>query len=127
MKRFLLVGLLLTAAWGANVAGTWEGVIEVEDTSSGTTVNTPVKAVLTDQDGSIHGSIGRREDESREQIRNARMDGNALRFDVVSSENAASVKFDLTLQGDRLEGTMTGKIDTGEIRGKVHLKRAGAR
>ena len=124
MRKLWLLAVFGVALSAADVAGTWEGTIEVADTSSGTNINTPVRVVLTRQDGAIGGRIGRAEEEHMEEIHNARLEQNRLTFEVRPTEAGGVVKFDLSLEGDRIEGQMKGALDTGEITGKVHLKRS---
>ena len=66
MKKMWLLPLFTLAMWGADVTGKWAGNIAVEDPSSGTTVNTPVKAEFAQKDQAVSGKIGRtEEDEAR--------------------------------------------------------------
>jgi hypothetical protein len=56
-------------------------------------------------------------------IKNGRMEGDTLLFEAASDETAGPMKFSLKIVGDRMEGTMKGSIDSGDINGKVKLTR----
>jgi len=128
MRMLGLVACLAASMWGADVSGKWSGIIEVNDTSSGDTINTPVKAEFDQKSAQISGKIGRKEDEECEPIRNAKLEGNTLVFEVRSPEIPSAFKFNLELVGaDRIEGNMRGAIDSGPITGKVKLTREGAK
>ncbi|MCL4401748.1 MAG: hypothetical protein M1436_03655 [Acidobacteria bacterium] len=122
-RLFWLLPLLAMAAAAPEVTGKWSGIIEVSDSSSGTTINTPVQAEFEQKANILSGKIGRRQDTEVETIRNGKLEGDRVSFEVQSAETLGSVKFNLKLSGDRMEGTMEGKIDTGPISGKVHLTR----
>ena len=70
------------------------------------------------------GTIGRQADQEAESIQNAKLDGKRLTFEVSSAETSGLIKFVLTLDGDRLDGEMSGSMDGTPITGKVHLHRA---
>ncbi len=122
---FLPCMVLALAAAESGVSGKWAGTIDVVDSTSGTTINTPVRMELVEKDGSISGKIGRREDMDVEPIRNGRIDGSKVFFEVNSTETSAKVKFALTLSGKTMEGEMKGSMDSAPISGKVHLTRQG--
>jgi hypothetical protein len=128
MKRLWLLPFLTVVLIAADISGKWAGNIEVEDSSSGTTINTPVRAEFQQQSDKISGSIGREEDQQAESIRNAKLeDGKHLTFEVSSPEASGLIKFVLTFDDNRMEGQMSGSIDSGPITGKVHLSRAQSR
>ena len=110
---------------GADISGKWSGSIEVADNSGGSAITTPVRAVFEQKANLVSGRIGRREDEAAESIRNGKVEGTKISFEVSSVETTSAMKFKLVLQGDRLEGEMKGTVDSGEIVGKVRLTREG--
>ncbi|HWC01016.1 MAG TPA: hypothetical protein VG672_30120 [Bryobacteraceae bacterium] len=120
---FLCGAMVLTAA---DISGRWVGTIEVADDSSGTTINTPVRAEFEQKASQLAGKIGRKEDEQSESIRNGKIEGKKILFEVNSPETSGAMKFELTVEGDRIEGEMKGSVDSGPIVGKVHLVRAPA-
>src|SRR5579883_2680016 len=100
---FLCLPLLLVAG---DVSGKWVGSIEVNDTADGSSVTTPVKAEFQQKSNVVSGKIGRREDEQQETIRNGKAEGTKISFEVSSVETTSAMKFNLVLEGDRLEGEM---------------------
>lgn len=123
MKKLCLLPCLAAALMAADVSGKWTGNVEVEDPAGGSTVNTQVRAELRQKADAITGTIGRQEDQEAESIQNARLDGKRLTFEVSSAETNGLIRFALTLDGDRLDGEMSGSMDGAAITGKVHLQR----
>jgi hypothetical protein len=117
---FLCLPLML----GANdVSGRWLGSIEVADNAGGSSITTSVRAEFQQKANLVSGKIGRREDEQTETIRNGKVEGTKISFEVSSVETTSAMKFNLVLEGDHLEGEMKGTVDSGEIVGKVRLTR----
>jgi hypothetical protein len=124
MTKLWLLPVFSLALWGADISGRWAGNIEVADPSNGDKINTPVKAEFDQNGNGISGKIGRTEDEEQQPIRNARMEGKNLVFEVTSPETTGAVHFTLVLlSDDRIEGDMKGAIDIGNITGKVILRK----
>lgn len=125
MKRMLWLPILALALYGADVTGKWTGTVDVADPSNGDKISTPVKAELTQSAGAVSGKIGRTQDTQLETIRDGKLDGKSLTFNVLPEEATKPMKFTLTLvSDDRIEGNMVGEIDAGKIEGKVVLTRA---
>jgi hypothetical protein len=124
VKKLWLLPCFAAALIAADVSGKWAGTVEVPDPDGGSTINAQVRAEMLQKADAITGTIGRQEDQAGESIRNAKLDGQRLTFEVSSTEANGLVKFVLTLDGDRLEGEMSGSVDGTAIAGKVHLKRA---
>jgi hypothetical protein len=124
-KIWLLFCLPLVMLAGDDVSGKWSGSIEVADNAGGSAITTPVRAVFEQKANLVSGQIGRREDERAESIRNGKVDGTKISFEVSSVETTSAMKFSLVLRGDHLEGEMKGTVDSGEIVGKVRLTREG--
>ncbi|HUO29295.1 MAG TPA: hypothetical protein VMU80_08765 [Bryobacteraceae bacterium] len=123
MKRFWLLPMLAASLMAADVSGKWAGHVEVADPSGGETINATVRAELHQQGDAISGTIGRQEDQETETIQNAKLDGARLTFEVSSAETNGLIKFVLTLDGDKLDGQMSGTMDGADLNGKVHLTR----
>ncbi len=123
MRLPLLVFLTCALTFGADLTGRWTGTIAVDDTGSGTTITTQVHIELQQQGDGVSGKIGRVEDNDVVPIKNAHMDGDTLIFEAASDETTGPMKFSLKIAGDRMEGTMKGSIDSGDINGKVKLTR----
>jgi len=114
---------ICTLLLGADLSGRWTGTIAVDDTGSGTTITTQVQIEIQQKAEGLSGKIGRIEDQDVVPIKNARMDGDTLSFEAASDETTGPMKFSLKIAGDRMEGTMKGSIDSGDINGKVKLTR----
>ena len=123
MRLLILLSLICALAFGADVTGTWTGTIAVDDTGSGTTITTQIHIELHQQGAALSGKIGRVEDTEAVPIKNAKMEGDTLSFEAASDETSGPMKFTLRIAGDRMEGTMKGSIDSGDINGKVKLTR----
>ena len=123
MKKLWLLPCLAAAMMAADVSGKWTGNVAVEDPGGGSVIDTQVRAEIQQKAYAITGAIGRQDDKEGEAIRNAKLDGNRLTFEVSSTEANSLVKFVLTLDGDRLNGEMTGSVDGLPITGKVQLTR----
>jgi len=118
-KAFLLLPFLALALSGADVSGKWSGTIDIED--SGTTV--PINVELVQKSGEVSGKVGRAGSGDEGTIRNGKVDGTKVSFEVVSAETSSPFKWTLMLANDQLEGEMKGSTDDGEIVGKVKLSR----
>jgi hypothetical protein len=107
----------------ADVSGKWTGTVDVADPSDGSIISTQVRADLQQKAGAVSGKIGRQEDLETEPIKNAKLQDGKLAFEVSSTEANGLVKFALTLNGDHLDGEMSGTMDGVAVAGKVHLTR----
>jgi hypothetical protein len=120
-----LLPVLALALYAGDIDGKWSGTIEVSDPSGGDKINTPVKAEFEHKADGITGKIGRSEERDNEPIRNARLEGKTLVFEVHSAEATSPMKFNLVLvTDDRIEGEMVGAVDSGSIMGKVKLTKS---
>ncbi|MFN7996073.1 MAG: hypothetical protein U0Q18_20855 [Bryobacteraceae bacterium] len=127
MKKLWLLPCFTVVLAASDVSGKWAGNIEVEE-PGGSTINTQVRAEFRQQADGISGKIGREEDQQAESIRNGKlMEGKRFTFEVSSTEASGIIHFVLTLNGDHLEGEMTGSVDGDPITGKVHLSRTTVR
>jgi hypothetical protein len=116
---FWLLPCLALALSGADVSGKWSGTIDVEDSGSTTTV----QVEFVQKSDLVSGKINRTGGGDEGTIRNGKVEGTKVSFEVVSPETSSPFKFTLTLVNDRLEGEMKGSVDEGEIVGKVKLSR----
>lgn len=126
MTKLWLLPCFAATLMAADVSGKWAGNVDVDDPGGGSVISTQVRADLTQKADVVTGTIGRQEDQSGESIQNAKLDGKRLTFEVSSSETQGLIKFLLTLDGDRLDGEMSGTMDGTPIAGKVHLSRQPA-
>ena len=121
IKAIWLLPVLASTVLAADVSGKWSGNIELQGDISATA---DIAAEFSQTSDAVTGKIGRENDES-EPIRNGKLlDGKHLLFEVKYPDADGSFKFELALNGDRLEGTMTGAMEMGPVNGKVHLTRA---
>jgi hypothetical protein len=124
MRGIALVLALAARLAAADITGAWVGTVVVADPGNGEKISTPVKAQLEQKGGAISGKIGREHDQDLEQIRNGKLDGNTLTFEVQPEEATSPMVFTLTLvSDDRIEGGIKGAVDTGKISGTVLLTR----
>jgi len=119
----LFLGVFFLWAQGANVAGKWSGIILIDDPGSGDKIETPVELDLVQNGAALAGKIGRAGDPERVDIRNGKMEGNLVTFEASSVEVAASMRFSLTVEGERLRGEMRGSAEGKDIVAKVTLSR----
>jgi hypothetical protein len=120
MKKVLwMLPCLALVLSGADLSGKWSGTIDVEDSGS----STSVEVQLVQKSDLVTGKIGRAGGGDEGEIRNGKVEGTKVSFEVVAHENTSPFKFTLTLIEDRLEGEMKGSVDEGEIVGKVKLTR----
>ncbi len=126
-----IVALLLFAAalvpgavLNAPVAGKWSGTIDVHDRNSGDDISTPVEIQIdTPHDSAVSGKIGR-EGEQPVSIQNGKLEGNHISFEASSGETSGAMKFDLTINGNKIDGLMKGSVESLDIEGVVKLVRA---
>jgi hypothetical protein len=118
-KAFWLLPCLALALSGADVSGKWTGTIDIED--SGSTI--PIQVELVQKSDALSGKVGRAGSGDEGTIRNGKVEGTKISFEVVSAETSSPFKWNLTLVNDQLEGEMRGSVDEGEIVGKVKLSR----
>jgi hypothetical protein len=119
-KAFWILPCLALVMSGADVSGKWSGTIDVEDAGS----TTEVKVELVQKADTLTGKVGRTGGGDEGEIRNGKVDGQKISFELLSSYSTTPFKFTLTLVNERLEGEMKGSLDQGEIVGKVKLSRA---
>jgi len=119
-KAFWILPCLTLLLSGADISGKWAGTIDVEDSGS----TTEVQVELVQKADTVTGKIGRTGGGDDGAIRNGKVDGTKVSFEVVSPQTSSPFKFTLTLLNDRLEGEMKGSVDEGEVVGKVKLTRA---
>ena len=122
VKKLLLVVIGLTLPLAAeDITGKWSGTIEIADIGGGP-IQTTVRAEFAQKAGVVFGKMGRSGDDDS-PIRNGKVEGVEISFEVSSPETTQPMRFTLKLVGGRLEGEMKGAVDEGEIVGKVTLSR----
>ncbi len=124
LPRFILVfTLALLAAQASNVSGRWAGLITIDDTASGTKIETPVELHLEQKNGIPSGKISRENDPDKVEIRNAKVEGDRFTFEAASMETSSSMRFSLKVLGEQMQGEMKGAADGNDIVAKVSFSR----
>src|SRR5512146_96073 len=110
MFRFCLLPILALVLSGADLTGKWTGTVDVADPGNGDKISTPVQAELRQSGSAVTGRIGRTQDTQLENIRDGKLEGKSLTFNVLPEEAVKPMKFNLTVvSDDRIEGDMTGE------------------
>jgi hypothetical protein len=123
LKLILPVTLVMFAAGDHNISGKWTGLIAIDDTASGTKIETPVELQLENKGGVVSGKIGRENDPDKVEIRNAKVEGDRLTFEASSVETSSSMRFSLKVQGEQMNGEMKGAAEGNDIVAKVSFSR----
>jgi hypothetical protein len=121
MKKAL--GMLLGTAlclMGADLTGTWAGSFDMTN-SAGETHNDVVHMELKQVGNTVSGTVGPSADRQWKII-NGKIDGKTITWEVNPDANA-SVKFKLTLDGDRLHGDAAMERGDEKRSVKVDVKR----
>ena len=113
----------MLAAQASNLSGKWNGQIVIDDTASGTKIETPVELRLEQKDGALSGKIGQKNDPNQVEIRNAKVEGDRLTFEASSLETSGSMRFSLKVHDEHMEGDMKGVAEGSEIVAKVSFSR----
>jgi hypothetical protein len=133
MNRFFglaaITALLFAAhATGADLSGTWRGVIEVNHGGGAPTVSVPIRLRLEQKRNDLSGEIGHEADDATPApIQNARVEGSEIYFEAANEQTQGPVRFRLKLEGKRLTGQMRGMVEQGPISGRVDLSRETGR
>jgi hypothetical protein len=129
MNRFFglaaITALLFAGhAAGADLSGTWRGVIEVNHGGGSPVVNAPILLRLVRQGDALTGEIGHEGGEAKPvPIQSGRVEGNEIYFEASSEETKGPIRFRLKIEGKRLTGQMRGAVEQGPISGRVDLTR----
>jgi hypothetical protein len=122
MKRLAGVLLIFAAtAIGAELAGKWSGNVEFT-TRNGELRQDTVSLELKTEGQALTGSIGRDADH-RFPIQSGKVDGPKVSFEIVPDEGPM-LRFNLTLEGERLHGTAKGEEGDRRIEVKLDLKKS---
>jgi hypothetical protein len=120
----LLLGLSLLFAQSGSVSGKWKGSIIIDDSGSGTKIETPVELDLEQKGDALSGKIGRAGEQERVEIRNGKFEGGTVTFEASSVEASSAMKFSLTVKGEEMTGEMKGAAEGNNIVAKVTFTRA---
>jgi hypothetical protein len=116
----LLAALGLSAAAGTDVTGKWTGSATAT-TEEGQTREGTAVLNLKQTGAEITGSVGPTDD-NQHTITKGRIDGDKIMLEVVDDQ--LTIKFDLTLTGDRIAGDATITDEGHNVKGKIDVKRA---
>ena len=120
-KLILLFVILAVAAFAGDFSGTWVGKADL--TVDGDPQPLTAKLVLKQDGGKVTGTAGREDGDEVAPIENAVVDGDALSFDVKPSDDGPVLHVVLTMDGDRLTGTLKSVGEGPAVEGKLDLKR----
>jgi len=81
---FLLLPFLALALSASDLSGKWSGTIDIED--SGSTI--PIQVELVQKSDVLSGKVGRTGTGDEGTIRNGKVDGTKVSFEVVSAETS---------------------------------------
>jgi hypothetical protein len=118
-QLFCLFTAAALALAAADVTGVWSGDFEM--TRNGETRPDRVHMQLKQDGTSVTGTAGPGEDRQW-QISNAKLSGDKLTFDVVIPDGGV-MKFDLTVEADRMKGSALGERGEERMTVKVDVKR----
>jgi hypothetical protein len=123
MKKTVLFVLFSLLALGASQpTGKWSGTFDITNSEGETKADTAYMD-LTEHDGTVTGTAGPNVDQQW-PLRKGRLDGQKLQFEVLTDDGGVLV-FDLTFDGESIQGTCAGTGHGGEkLSAKVRLKRA---
>jgi hypothetical protein len=116
---FLLMTLVVLTAAAADVTGKWSGSF-ITTAPDGNIRESTALLDLKQSGTDITGSVGPNEEE-RYPIGKGRIDGNKITLEV-QNENR-SMKFELTLAGERMQGEANMTADSETRKAKLDLKR----
>lgn len=124
MSALLFAG----SVFGADLSGTWRGVIELNHGGGAPVVNAPIKLRLEQNGKALSGEIGHEDGDAKPvPIQTGRVEGHEIYFEASSEQTQGPVRFRLKIQGNRLNGEMRGAVEQGPISGRVDLTREAGR
>ena len=109
MALFVAAALpILSASPATNLTGTWTGEIKGQDGGTG-----QVRVVLRQDGGTISGTAGPIDKQNPGRIYDANLEGEHLTFAADDADETTGLKltyhFDITVTGDRMQGTAHGR------------------
>jgi hypothetical protein len=118
MCALLISALALT---GAELSGKWSGSFDITNSSGETKADTAYMD-LKEHAGNVTGTAGPNA-EKQWSLRKGKLDGEKLTFEVPTDEGGILV-FDLTFNGESIQGTCAGTGNGGEkMSAKLRLQR----
>ena len=126
LRRLLWLTMLSAALLAAaDATGKWSGTVEIN--SNGEAKSEPAFLILKQDGMTLTGSGGPQEDHQF-PMRNGKIDGERLTFEIPLGENAERVmSFNLTISGDSIQGEVSGPSKGGGTdKAKLSFKRVKA-
>jgi len=121
MRKLFLVSILSAlAVFGADASGKWSGSFIMS--LDGQTRDDVAYFVLTQDGAKITGTVGPNA-ERQFPIKSGTIEGNKIKLEVAPAEGPSIALFNLTLDGDRMTGDMTGEGVGRKMSAKVDVKR----
>jgi len=122
MKKLMcLLALSALTLGAADLTGKWSGNFDITN-SSGETKADHAYMDLKEEGGNVTGTAGP-DSEKQYALRNGKLDGKKLTFEVVMDDGGI-LSFELTFDGEVIEGTCKGTNHEGEkMSAQLHLKR----
>src|SRR5882724_4029150 len=121
MKQLALMLLMAAVAFAGELTGKWSGSFDTV-APDGSTNPGPAYMDLKVAGQAVTGTAGPSETDQRE-ISNSKLEGSKLTFEVARGPGGATVKFDLTVDGDSMKGTASAEKDGQRMNAKVEVKR----
>lgn len=117
----LFSALAISAAGAAELTGKWSGSFDITGPDGATKADTAYME-LKETHGQVTGTAGPNA-EKQWAVQNGKLDGNKLTFEIRNEEGALLV-FDLTFEGEGIQGTCAGTNGEGEkMSARLVLKR----
>ena len=122
MKKLIVLLTLCALAHGATpLTGKWSGTFDITNSDGDMKADTAYMD-LSEQGGKVAGTAGPNA-EKQWALRNGKLDGQKLTFEV-QTEDGGVLMFDLTFDGESIQGKCEGTGNGGEkTSAKVSLKR----
>jgi hypothetical protein len=120
MTRILCCLLLSAAGLLADVSGNWSGSFDITGPDGQTKADTAFLKLKQDG-GKITGTAGPSEDKQFD-IKTGAIEGDKITMEVVMDDGGV-LKFDLTLDGDHIKGTVNGQMGDEKMTAKLDVTR----
>jgi hypothetical protein len=120
MKKLSVMLLMAAVALAGELTGKWSGSFDAVN-PDGSTNPGPAYMDLKIAGQAVTGTAGPSETDQK-PISNGRLEGSKLTFEVVMGPGA-TLKFDLTFDGESIKGTATAEGDGQKLRANVDVKR----
>ena len=121
MRTLICLLAAAACAFAADVTGKWTGSVAVTN-SQGEVENHAITFQLRQSGNELTGALA--SDDRESQIKNGKVEGQAVTFQVQPGEEGPTWTVKLTLAGDDLNGDASAERDGETRKAKVTLKRS---